>query len=196
MKRVSRHLLMLFALVSSSSVLAADADTVEKSIGKWQLKCASGECQISTSTPPGYPSVIIHLTGAKADVADYAFFVQGDISEKTTLGVEFAKIVADKNKPGCAQATDSSKNPECFNFSAQKEDSFGVPITLCKSGLCISKLAGDADFYRPFLPHFQHFDAILLVFRDDKNVLQTQGLDIRGFSAAYGEAAKLLGQSH
>jgi hypothetical protein len=196
MKRIPGYLLTLFALVLSSSVLAADGGSMEKTMGKWQLKCTPGECVLTTAAASGDPSAEIDLSGAKASVEDYAFFVQGDISEKTTLGVEFAQIVADKTKSGCADATDSSKSPECFSLSAQKEDSFGVPITLCKSGHCISKLAGDADFFKPFLPHFQHFDAILLVFRDDKNVLQTQGLDIRGFSDAYNEAAKFLAQAH
>jgi hypothetical protein len=197
MRQVFHHLLALFTLVLSSSVLAADTGTIEKSIGKWQLKCTSVECQLSTFTPPGEPSTSIYLSGVKADVEAYAFFVRGeDISTKTVLGIEFARIVADKSKPGCAQATDSSKSPECFNLSAQQEDSFSGPVTLCQSGVCISKLVGDADSDRVFLPHFKNFDAILLVFRDDKSVLQTQALDIRGFSDAYGEAVKLLGQGH
>src|SRR6185437_4190283 len=182
--------LSLLTLVFSGAVSAANAG-IKKSIGNWKLECASGDCQLSTEAPSGFPVLYVDLNGDQASLASFAFFVKADIDTKHPLGFEFGNAVADKSKPGCAQATDVDKQPECFNLNAQKEDSFSGPFTLCKSGVCISKIMGDADAQKVMLPRLQRFGFVLLVFRDSTGALQSQSLDIRGFSAAYAEAAKV-----
>jgi hypothetical protein len=194
MKHNYRHVLLL-ALIFCNLAFAADDAGTDKTPGNWRLKCASGTCQLSAVNKAG-DEVFLELEGPKGGLRDFGFLVKADIDAQRPLGFEFAHLVADKGKKGCAQATDMAHFPHCFDFKARDEDSFSGPITACKGGICISKLMGDADTEQTVIPRFQGFEYVLLVFRDSKGELQDRVLDISGFKAAYDDAVGRLAQAH
>jgi hypothetical protein len=195
MKQALRYIWLL-GLIVCAAASAADGGDVDKLVGRWHLKCASDECELSIKHPSGSPALYASFHGKDASLASYAFIIEADIDTQQPLAFQFSNIVADKSKPGCAQATDVDKSPDCFKLNGQKEDAFTGPFTACQSGFCISKLIGDADSQGEIPPRLQHFAFVVLAFKNPKGVFQTQVLDIRGFSAAYDEAVKQLALKH